>query len=319
MTRFRHLALGSCLFFLIGTLSAQQLSLFTQYRENATILNPAAVESDFLAYGQSMTLGANYRSQWNGISGNPRTQTVRFSFIGDVSGASLLGGGYLMNDQTGPTGFTGVYARIGAVISGDPEYSGLAIALSGGLVQYRVNSDEFNLRDPNDVVGMNSQTELFPDVGAGIYFYQMLSGAMDGDMFYAGVSVPQVAGIDLTFKNDNGEFAVQRIQHFYGMVGLYHFFRNDGFLEPSLWIKYVDGAPINADLNLRYHTPNSIWIGTGISSAGNFHFEAGFNLGENVGLYNNVKIGYGYDYSFSSFGPSVGNTHELQVSYSFDR
>jgi len=319
MTRFRHLALGSCLFFLIGTLSAQQLSLFTQYRENATILNPAAVESDFLAYGQSMTLGANYRSQWNGISGNPRTQTVRFSFIGDGSGASLLGGGYLMNDQTGPTGFTGVYARIGAVISGDPEYSGLAIALSGGLVQYRVNSDEFNLRDPNDVVGMNSQTELFPDVGAGIYFYQMLSGAMDGDMFYAGVSVPQVAGIDLTFKNDNGEFAVQRIQHFYGMVGLYHFFRNDGFLEPSLWIKYVDGAPINADLNLRYHTPNSIWIGTGISSAGNFHFEAGFNLGENVGLYNNVKIGYSYDYSFSSFGPSVGNTHELQVSYSFDR
>lgn len=224
-----------------------------------------------------------------------------------------------MNDQTGPTGFTGVYARIGAVISGDPEYSGLAIALSGGMVQYRVNADEFNLRDPNDVVGMTSQTELFPDVGAGIYFYQMLSGAMDGDMFYAGLSVPQVAGIDLTFKNDDGEFAVQRLQHFYGMVGLYHFFRNDGFLEPSLWVKYVDGAPVNADLNLRYQTPNSIWIGTGVSTAGNFHFEAGFNLGDNVGLYNNVKIGYGYDYSFSSFGPTVGDTHELQISYSFDR
>ncbi len=319
MKRFRHLALGMCLFFLLGTLNAQQLSLFTQYRENATIINPAAMESDFLAFGQNMTLGANYRSQWNGISGNPRTQAVRFSFMGDGSGASLLAGGYLMNDQTGPTGFTGVYARVGAVISGDPEYSGIAVALSGGMVQYRVNSDEFNLRDPNDVLGMNSQTEIFPDVGAGIYFYQMLSGAMDGDMFYAGVSVPQVAGIDLTFKNDDGEFAVQRIQHFYGMVGLYHFFRNDGFLEPSLWVKYVDGAPINADLNLRYQTPNALWIGTGISSAGNFHFEAGFNLGENVGLYNNIKIGYGYDYSFSSFGPTVGDTHELQISYSFDR
>ncbi|MEL6656675.1 MAG: PorP/SprF family type IX secretion system membrane protein [Bacteroidota bacterium] len=320
MTRFRHLALGSCLLFLLfSTLNAQQLSLFTQYRENATIINPAAMESDFLAYGQSMTLGANYRSQWNGISGNPRTQSVRFSFMGDGSGASLLAGGHLMNDQTGPTGFTGIYARVGAVISGDPEYSGIAVALSGGMVQYRVNADEFNLRDPNDVLGMNSQTELFPDVGAGIYFYQVLSGAMDGDMFYAGVSIPQVAGIDLTFKNEDGEFAVQRLQHFYGMVGLYHFFRNDGFLEPSLWIKYVDGAPINADLNLRYQTPNSIWIGTGISTAGNFHFEAGFNLGENVGLYNNVKIGYGYDYSFSSFGPTVGDTHELQVSYSFDR
>jgi type IX secretion system PorP/SprF family membrane protein len=224
-----------------------------------------------------------------------------------------------MNDQTGPTGFTGIYARIGAVISGDPTYSGLAIAISGGMVQYRVNSSEINLRDPGDVLGMNDQTEMFPDVGAGIYFYQMLSGGnMDGDMFYAGVSIPQVAGIDLTFKNEDGDFAVQRVRHYYAMTGLYHFFRNDGFLEPSLWVKYVDGAPVNADLNLRYQTPNALWIGTGASSSGNFHFEAGFNLGDNVGFDNNLKIGYGYDYSFATFGPSVGNTHELQVSYSFD-
>ncbi|MEL7222222.1 MAG: PorP/SprF family type IX secretion system membrane protein [Bacteroidota bacterium] len=316
MTLFRLAALGFCIFFTISSADAQQLSLFTQYRENATIINPAAMESDFLAYGQRLTLGANYRSQWNEIEGNPTTQAIRFSFMGDNSGASLFGGGYIMNDQTGPTGFTGLYGRFGAVISGDPEYSGLAIALSGGIVQYRVDANEIRLSDPNDIVGMTSQTELFPDVGAGIYYYQMLAS---DDMFYAGVSVPQIAGIDLAFKNDNGEFNIQRLQHFYGMLGLYKFFRNDGFLEPSLWVKYVEGAPINADLNLRYQTPTSIWIGTGVSTAGNFHFEAGFNLGDNVGLYNNFKVGYAYDYSFSSFGPTVGNTHELQVSYSFDR
>lgn len=319
MTLFRLTALGFCLFFTISSSQAQQLSLFTQYRENATIINPAAMESDFLAYGQRLTLGANYRSQWSDIEGNPTTQSIRFSFMGDNRGASLFGGGYLMNDQTGPTGFTGLYGRFGAVISGDPEYSGLAIALSGGIVQYRVDADEIALRDPNDVLAISSQTELFPDVGAGIYFYQTLSGALDGDMFYAGVSVPQVAGLNLAFKTEDGEFDIQRVQHFYGTVGLYKFFREDSFLESSLWVKYVDGAPLNADLNLRYQTPTSIWIGTGMSTGGNFHFEAGFNLGDNVGLYNNFKIGYGYDYSFSSFGPSVGNTHELQVSYSFDR
>ncbi|MEZ4987289.1 MAG: type IX secretion system membrane protein PorP/SprF [Saprospiraceae bacterium] len=182
-----------------------------------------------------------------------------------------------------------------------------------------MDANALDLRDPNDVLGTNSQTELFPDVGAGVYFYQMLSGAMDGDMFYGGVSVPQVAGIDLTFKSEDDSFAIQRVQHFYGTLGLIKFFRNDGFVEPSLWVKYVKGAPVNADINLRYQTPVSLWIGTGVSTAGNFHFEAGFNLGDNVGLYNNLKIGYGYDYSFSSFGPSVGNTHELQVSYSIDR
>lgn len=318
MTMFRRLALGACLL-CIGHLHAQQLSLFTQYRENATIINPAAMESDFLAYGQNFTVGANYRSQWSEISGNPRTQSVRFSFTGDGSGATLMGGGYLMNDQTGPTGFTGLYGRIGAVISGDPEERGFVVALSGGIVQYRVDANKFNLRDPLDMVGMNSQTELFPDVGVGVYFYQMAGSSKAPTMVYGGVSIPQVAGLDLTFKDENGEFAIQRVQHFYGTFGLYKFFRNDGFLEPSLWVKYVKGAPINADFNLRYQTPSSIWIGTGASSAGNFHFEAGLNLGDNVGLYNNLKVGYGYDYSFSSFGPRVGSTHELQISYSFDR
>lgn len=34
---------------------AQQLSLFTQYRENATLINPAAIEGDYFAYGQNVT------------------------------------------------------------------------------------------------------------------------------------------------------------------------------------------------------------------------------------------------------------------------
>jgi type IX secretion system PorP/SprF family membrane protein len=298
---------------------AQQLSLFTQYRENATLINPAAMESDFLSFGQNMTVGANYRSQWTGISGAPTTQTLRFSYLNsDTRGAAFMGGGYLLNDQTGPTGFTGLYARIGAVISGDPAYSGLALALSGGLVQYRIDADAIRLRDPNDILGTQSQSQLFPDVGVGVYYYQVLDNRSE-DMFYAGISVPQVIGLDLTFQDDNGEFFVQRVQHFYGMLGLYKFFRDDSFLQPSLWVKYVNGAPLNADFNLRYQTATAIWMGTGVSTAGNFHFEAGFNLGENVGLYNNIKIGYGYDYSFSSFGPSAGNTHELQVAYSFER
>lgn len=312
MTTYRWLVLCLCL---TSVVHAQQLSLFTQYRENATIINPAAMESDFLAYGQRMTVGASYRSQWNDISGNPTTQALRFSFIGDNSGASLMGGGYIMNDQTGPTGFTGAYGRIGAVISGDPEYSGLVVALSAGIVQFRVDAGAILLHDPSDVLGSTNQTALFPDIGAGLYFYQMLKS---DNMFYAGLSVPQVAGINLAFKNDVGDFSIQRVQHYYGTLGLYHFFRNDGFIEPSVWIKSVKGAKLNADFNLRYQTSSAIWLGFGGSTARNFHFEAGFNLGDNVGLYNNLKIAYGYDYSYSTFGPGAGDTHEIQVSYSFD-
>ena len=310
-----------CLVILLVSTSfiqAQQLSLFTQYRENATLINPAAMESDFLGWGQNLTLGANYRAQWTGISGAPTTQSLRISYLNDETG--LLLGGHVLNDQTGPTGFTGVYGKVGAVISNDPDEWGIAVALSGGAIQYRIDADKIKLRDPNDIIGMSDQSVISGDAGAGVYFYNTLSGKdFGGDIFYAGVSVPQVIGIDLTFKDINGDYDIARVRHYYGMLGLYHFFRNDGFIEPSLWIKYVEGAPINADFNIRYQTPMSIWIGTGVSTAGNFHFETGLNIGESAGLDNNFKIGYGFDYSYSTFGPSVGSTHELQVSFSFDR
>ena len=59
-----------------------------------------------------------------------------------------------------------------------------------------------------------------------------------------------------------------------------------------------------------------LWLGAGGSSAKTLHHKLGFLLGENVGADNNFKIGYGFDYSFSDFGPSAGGTHELNVSYS---
>lgn len=299
-------------------LSAQQLSLFTQYRENATLINPAAMELDFLAYGYSMTIGASYRKQWSGISGSPTTQAIRFSYINPSrGGATLQAGGYVINDQTGPTGFTGIYGRIGAVLGADPEYSGLSLALSGGYVGYRVRASELVLRDDGDVVGMVDQTQSHPDVGVGIYFYNTV-GYSDNQV-YIGVSVPQLLGFDLTYTNEAGEFEVQRLRHYYAMAGTILRFRNESFMELSTWGKYVEGAPFNADFNLRYQMNNALYMGAGISTAGNFHVEAGVNLGQNAGLDNNIRIGYGADYSFSSFGPSVGGTHEFQVSMALDR
>lgn len=297
------------------TLIAQQLSLFTQYRENATIINPAAVDADFLAFGQNLSFGASYRAQWVGLDNAPTTQTVRFSYLNkNGGGVTFMGGAHLINDQTGPTGFTGFYGRVAGVLSADPEYGGFVVGLSAGAVQYRVNSSEIFLREDGDVIGTQDQSQLFPDVGVGIYYYQATA---NDDYFYAGVSVPQVIGLDLTFKNDAGEFLTKRVQHFYGLLGFYKFFDNTSFIEPSLWVKYAPNVPVNVDLNIRYQTPGAIWIGTGISSAKTFHLDTGFLLGN--GLDNAIRIGYGFDYSFSSFGPTAGSTHELNVSFSFDR
>ncbi len=297
-------------------LQAQQLSLFTQYREHTSIINPAAIEGDFLAFGRNINFGASYRSQWTGLSGNPTTQTLRGTYLAaDMSGVAIMAGGHLINDQTGPTGFTGMYARFGGVLTNDPAYGGLAIGLTAGFVQYRVNTSEITLRDEGDVVGTVDQAQMHPDVGVGIYYYQTVG---EEDYFYTGLSIPQVIGLDLTFQDENGEFFTQRVQHFYGLLGFYKFFNNDSFLEPSMWIKYAPEAPVNVDVNVRYQMPAALWVGAGASSSRAVHLEAGLVLGNNVGLDNLIKIGYGFDYNFSDFGPTAGTTHEINLGFSFD-
>lgn len=316
----RLLSLGLVLFGLAGgTLAAQQLSLFTKYRENATIINPAAVESDYLISegDYNLSVGANYRRQWVGLENAPETQTLRFSYVNNnLSGATWHAGAYVVNDQTGPTGYTGFYGRVGTIIGRNPEYAGISIGLTAGYVGYRVRSSDLMVRDPGDPLTGVDQTQSHPDIGFGVFAYNYVG---NDHMLYGGVSVPQLLGMDITYTNDDNEFDIQRLRHYYGSAGWYWFTGSASWLEVSTWIKYVEGAPLNADVNVRYQLPSAPYIGLGLSTAGNFHFEAGINVGQSYNADANFRIGYGYDYSFSSFGPSAGGTHELQVAVALAR
>jgi type IX secretion system PorP/SprF family membrane protein len=301
---------------------SQQLTLFSQYRENQTIINPAAIGSSYFAYEENLSFGASYRRQWQGFENAPTTATLRGEYLfADGNTINLLAGGYLINDQTGPTGFTGLYGRVGGLLSDDPYYSGISVGLSFGAVQYRIDASDIRLRQQNDVLATDNQTKIFPDVGVGVFAYTRLNGGsfFDGDYLYGGVSIPQVIGLDLTFQGNNGEFYTKRVQHFYGMLGFYKFFSDDSFIEPSVWVKYAPNTPVNADFNLRYQMAQNFWIGLGGATAKTMHIETGVLLGENIGLSNTLRIGYGYDYSFSAFGPSTGGSHEINITYSLEK
>lgn len=317
----RHLLLIILVVCLGDFVQAQHLPLFTQYRDQIGILNPGAFSHDYLINDDPLSFGLSFRRQWLGLESGPVTQTIRGEYFFESGGAvNLVYGGHLVNDQTGPTGFTGLYGRAGALISNNPYYGGLSLGFNFGLVQYRVKASELKLRDLNDLVGINDQSKLFPDVGVGVYYYKYIdNGFLDDSHIYAGFSVPQVIGLDLDFITETGTISTQRIQHLYGLIGLYKYLKGDTYLEPSMWFKYVPGAPMNLDLNVRYQMNGNFWLGAGGSTAGTVHLETGFILGENYNLNNNFKIGYGFDYSFSSFGPEIGSTHEINLSYSIGR
>jgi type IX secretion system PorP/SprF family membrane protein len=300
---------------------SQQLPLFTQYRSNQGLINPAAFNSDYFSDEHNFSFGGSYRNQWTGFEGNPRTQNIWGEYFQQKRGGfNLLTGGYLLNDQTGPTGFTGVYGRIGGIFSSDPRFSGISVALNLGAVQYRIDGNDLRFRDEGDVVGMENRAQWYPDAGLGVFAYTALNGGFfDDDYLYGGISIPQVMGLDLTFENPDGTFYTKRVQHIYAQAGLYHYFSDESFLETSTWVKYAINSPVNVDLNVRYQMQSNFWGGAGLSSSGTIHLEAGFILGANAGFDNNLKIGYGFDHYLTTFGPFTGPSHELNLTFSIEK
>jgi type IX secretion system PorP/SprF family membrane protein len=302
--------------------NAQQLPLFTQYRDNIGIINPAAPNSNFLIQQQNVSIGASYRKQWVGLENAPTTQVLRYEHFMAYTGNSFspLFGTYILRDVTGPLGMTGLYGKFGGAITSDPEVGGFSAALSAGLVAYHLDTDKLRTRDAGDVVASGRSTRLFPDVGLGVYYWQRLGGRgfFEDDLLSGGVSIPQVIGLNLRFKSEDKQYTTQRIQHFYGNFSWLHSIDDDDkFIQPSVWIKYAPNAPLNIDLNLRYQIAPIFWIGAGSSTGGNFHAETGFNIGENAGIEGLLRIGYGFDYSFSRIGPFAGSTHEFNIVYAF--
>ena len=75
------------------------------------------------------------------------------------------------------------------------------------------------------------------------------------------------------------------MQHFYAQAGIFHFLDSDiSYLELAGWAKYVEGAPINVNVNFRYQTGSAIYVGLGGSTAGSVHAETGVLIGENAGF-----------------------------------
>lgn len=297
-------------------LTAQQLPIFTQYQDNIGYINPAALNSSYFTHEHNISIGVSHRSQWVGFEGGPQTQLLRGEYLYDQGNSfSLLMGGYIIKDKTDPMSMTGVYGRLAAVLTDDPYFGGLAIGFTVGMVQYKMDVRELAIRDEGDIAAQNYNI-WYPDIGVGIYYYKRNT---QEDVFYAGLSIPQVFGPDLMYESEERDFAIQRVQHFYALLGYHKRINQSSFIEASTWAKYVPNVPVNIDLNIRYQFTNALWIGTGGSTAGSIHLEAGVVLDWNVGLDNSaVRLGYGYNRYFTSYGPTnhFGAAHEINLSYS---
>ncbi|WP_430906937.1 PorP/SprF family type IX secretion system membrane protein [Maribacter sp. 2-571] len=124
--------------------------------------------------------------------------------------------------------------------------------------------------------------------------------------FYAGVSAPNILGDRLASQDD-----LNLSNPTYGYFG-YRFYSDifeEMMIKPNMLIRYENGAPLQADLNLAVSFKNKFEIGTGYRTSASLNFLAGVYLIKNFRLI--------YHYNLATNDNPLGNTHGLLLSYRF--
>ena len=282
----------------------QQLPIFSQYQEGDHFTNPALLSQGIAKYDLNSTASLVYRNQWTGVKDAPRTALGRFEQFNEDYNFSY--GGTLIYDQTGPTSFMGIYGKAGYGIDFSRDWM-LSIALSGGVTQYRVKAGELNFLEQGDIA-QNNATVIYPDLGVGAVLYYK-------KQYFVGFSLPQVLGLGTSFSKNENDFNIQRVRHYYGIVGGMFQVRGDDWVELSAFGKYVPNAPFLGGINFRYDYNDTFWVGMGGSTAGAVSIEGGFILTPGDGYWAPLRVGYGITNYFSEFNLNYGFVHELKAAY----
>jgi type IX secretion system PorP/SprF family membrane protein len=285
-------------FILSIPLYAQQDIMVSQYMFNGLLLNPAYAGSH--PYLSATVL---HRNQWVGLEGAPKTSI--FAIDGPINNEKMGLGLIVSNDHIGVTDQTDIYGNYSYHLPlGDGK---LAFGLKGGVSRYTYKVDQLVIWDNNDQVFVgNRSTAWLPKFGAGIYYYT--------PKWYAGISVPSLIAHDPNnnFGSDvNNSGFVRR--HYYAVSG-YVFNINERFkLKPSVLLKYVKSAPLEADLNLHVMYRDQLWFGA------SYRTNDAISLMIEYQTNTRFRIGYAYDFTTSKVRTYSAGTHEIMLGYDFGR
>ncbi len=296
--------IGLCIYWMILILplvNGQQLPLLQQQVEHR---NPAFIPANFQKYNYSTQASIGYNLQWVALEDAPRTLSADFTNWNEDFG--LLYGGNIIHDETGPTQFTGVSGKIGYGLQFSKNWL-LTTSLKGGMIMYRVKGDQLDFLDSGDFTEAGA-SKLYPDISLGSMLYFR-------EKYYLGFSIPQIFGLNLNFKEEGGDYNIQRDRHYYGVAGVRFDLYMDSWLDISSEVQYLPEAPILFSGNLVYDFREMFWTTVSYSTANRMRFGGGVfsNLGGNQ-----LSIGYVFSHFFQRYGPAYGGSHELRISLSWN-
>lgn len=297
------------------SLSAQQVEEFSLLRENAVALNPAMVGSKGYLAGN-----VAFRKQFSQLTDAPYTAYLNME--GQFADKNFAVGGSFIHDQTGPTGKTGgtIAAAYQLKLGSSYDYLNednihynsenrhmICFGLSVSLMQFRLNGNLLHPEQTGDPgLYTNNAYKLTPDVGFGIYYQWK-------DHLYAGVSVPQLMGLNVNYTARDGNASIKTVQHLNFLVGgKIQVVKHKFSIDPIAAFRWVQHAPPQGDIGVRLTVLDAIWVGGTYRSLNTVIMDLGIEI---KGL---VRLSYAYDYNFAPYHGEIGATHELSIGFRFN-
>jgi type IX secretion system PorP/SprF family membrane protein len=291
----RGIIIAIIIFIAVGTY-AQQTAMYSQYFFNNYAYNPAVGGTQ-----NTVDVSSNHRYQWVGLTDAPRTYTLTVQ--GPTKNRKMGIGAKLFTDHVGPTRQTGLQFSYSYIFKINEKIR-LSLALSAGILEWKVDAHKINLYSAGDQVLVNSvMRTLVPDASFGFHLFH--------DNWYFGASAPNLLQSKLTFSNTQNTNQSRQEAHLY-VNGGYRFQLSDDFqLEPGVMVKYVNPAPIQFDPMLRLIWKDQLWIGGVYRTMDAASAMIGFNYAKNL------AIGYSYDFTMTNLRNYSSGTHELMLSVKF--
>jgi type IX secretion system PorP/SprF family membrane protein len=269
---------------------AQQIPRYSQYMFNMLNINPAYAGNRDVA-----TVNMLIRRQWVNFPGAPFSGSATYDKR--ISGSNSSFGGPIYSDRIGieqTNGVQGFYS-----FTAPFENASLAIGTSLGILNYSINyarSNPFDVGDPNLQMSING---YLPTAGLGMLYSR--------ERWYVGFSAPALLKTKINSNNQSVIRQARADGHFFLTGGYIMPISEMLTIKPSVLLKAVSGAPIQADLNA------NIWYGDLLGAGVSYrHKESLVGMLE-LQLNPLLRIGYSYDHTTSRLTYYNNGTHELML------
>ena len=251
--------IGLIIIMICGNTDAQNTKNYTPV--NMYMLNPLLVNPAYAGTRESMSFTGMFGANWLDIP-NARIQNwdaagLMYSATADfpLSDKNAVGAMIVQNKfgVNRNLAFYGHYSF--RIITGAGK---LSFGLRAGFVSYNRDLQEALFRDPGDPVQSYDYSLIYPNFGAGIYWYSQ--------NYFVGLSVP-----DFFFPPIGPEpFDGDPKNYNYTFMGGYLFRISDDFkIKPSTMLSYSTKSPLAYQANLSFIMfQDMIWLGAGYKPQG---------------------------------------------------